>query len=434
MLTVAIIGRPNVGKSTLFNRILGRRQAIVQDQPGVTRDRHAADCEYRGRPFRLIDTGGLVPSSGDKMLALIREQARTAIDEADVLIFLLDGREGLTATDLEIMDLLRKASKPLFIAINKIDTPKADALIGDFYTLGAETLYPLSAEHGSGVAELLDAIYPLMPSEPDAAASPQIPKVAVVGRPNVGKSTFINTLLGERRLIVSEVPGTTRDAIDTRVRHKEKDYLFIDTAGIRRRGRIDPGVERYSVARAMQSLGRADLAVLILDGVEGVTEQDTKIAGLALRGGRACVLLVNKWDQRQDDENAKARYRAEFRRRFPFLAWAPVLFGSALQPKSVMRIFPLIDRAMEAFSRRVPTGQLNKFLQKAIAVNPLPARKRIPTKSVYITQVSTKPPSFVLFCKHPEDIGDSYLRYLENSIRKEYGFAGTPVRIFAKAK
>ena len=434
MFTVAIIGRPNVGKSTLFNRILGRRQAIVKDFPGVTRDRHAAETEYRGRPFRLIDTGGLVPSADDRMLELIREQCRMAIKEADALIFLLDGREGLTPTDQEIMDLLRGVPKPVFVVINKIDTPQSDPLIGDFYALGVEPLYPLSSEHGAGVAEMLDGLYPLLPPTTEGTASVAIPKIAVVGRPNVGKSTFINTLLGEKRLVVSDVPGTTRDSIDTLVRHKQSEYLFIDTAGIRRRGRIDPGVERYSVARAMRSLGRADLAVLILDGVEGVTEQDTKIAGLALRGGRACVLLVNKWDLRAADPDAKAKYEAELHRRFSFLTWASVLYGSALQSHTITGIFSLIDRALKAFTHRTPTGQLNRFFQEAIATNPLPIRKGKPVKSAYITQVATKPPTFVLFCRHPEDIGDPYLRYLENRIRGKFDLTGTPIRIFAKAK
>ena len=433
VFTVAIIGRPNVGKSTLFNRILGRRQAIVQDVPGVTRDRHAAEAEDRGRRFRLIDTGGLVPHAGERMLALIREQSQRAIEEADALIYLLDGREGLTLVDREIMDLLRKSNKPIFVAINKIDTSKSQALINDFYALGIDDLYPVSAEQGTGVAELLDALYPLMATE-DEAASTDIPKIAVVGRPNVGKSTFINTLLGEPRLVVSDVPGTTRDSIDTLVRHKQSEYLFIDTAGMRRRGKIDAGVERYSVARAMRSLGRADLAVLMLDGVEGVTEQDAKIAGLGLRGGRACVILVNKWDQREGQEGAKAAYKAELRRRFTFLSWASVLFGSALQPKTLPRIFSYIDDALESFARRVPTAQLNRFLQRVIAVHPLPVRKGPPVKSAYMTQVATKPPTFVLFCRNHQDIGEPYLRYLENSIRKEFAFSGTPIRVYAKAK
>ncbi len=434
MFTVAIIGRPNVGKSTLFNRILGRRQAIVQDQPGVTRDRHYAEGECRGRRFQLVDTGGLMPASEDRMLGLIREQSRRAIEEADALIFLMDGREGLTPVDRAITDLLRGVNKPVFVAINKIDTPKSDPLIGDFYELGMEPLFPLSAEHGGGVAELLDALYPLIPATKDGDAQPDIPKVAVVGRPNVGKSTFINTLLGETRLVVSDVPGTTRDSIDTLVRYKKDAYLFIDTAGIRRRGKIDAGVERYSVARAMRAIGRADLAVLILDGVEGVTEQDTKIAGLALRGGRACVLLVNKWDLRADDEDARAKYEAELHRRFSFLTWAPVLFGSALQFKTVTGIFTLINDSLKSFGHRMPTAQLNRIFQSAIEANPLPIRKGKPVKSAYITQVAAKPPTFVLFCRHAEDVGAPYLRYLENYFREKFDLGGTPIRIFAKEK
>jgi GTP-binding protein len=336
--------------------------------------------------------------------------------------------------DRDVMDLLRKSGKPVFLAANKIDTPKCEALIGEMYALGVEEVYPVSAEHGAGVAELLDAVYPLLSAGPEGVTPIEPPKIAVVGRPNVGKSTFINTLLGETRLVVSDVPGTTRDSIDTLVRHKDSDYLFIDTAGIRRRGKIDPGVERYSVARAMRSLGRADLAVLMLDGVEGVTEQDTKIAGLALRGGRACVVWVNKWDRHKSGEGAKTAYKLELHRRFSFLPWASVLFGSALQPKMVTRIFPYLDRALESFGRRVPTGQLNRFLQEALTRQPLPIRKGKPVKSAYMTQVATKPPTFVLFCKNPKDVGEPYLRYLENSIRKEFGFIGTPIRVFAKAK
>ena len=255
-----------------------------------------------------------------------------------------------------------------------------------------------------------------------------------MGRPNVGKSTFINTLLGETRLVVSDVPGTTRDSIDTFVRYKKDEYLFIDTAGIRRRGKIDPGVERYSVARAMRAIGRADLAVLILDGVEGVTEQDTKIAGLALRGGRACVLLVNKWDLRADDEDARAKYEAELHRRFSFLTWAPVLYGSALQFKAVTGIFALINDSLKAFGHRVPTAQLNRVFQQAIEANPLPIRKGKPVKSAYITQVAAKPPTFVLFCRHADDVGAPYLRYLENYFREKFSLGGTPIRIFAKEK
>jgi len=434
---IAIIGRPNVGKSTLFNRILGSRTAIVDDVPGVTRDRNYADASYRGRRFRLVDTGGLEPSAAEGMLALIRHQSELAIAEADILILLMDGRTGLTPPDQEVVRLLRGTTKPLFVTVNKIDTPKADPLVADFYQLGTEAVYPVSAEHGIGVAELLDAIYPLLPPVEEGEARSEAPRVAVVGRPNVGKSTLVNTVLGEERVVVSDVPGTTRDTIDSLAAYQGRRYLFTDTAGIRRRGKIDRGVEGYSVARALRAIGRSDVAVLLLDAVEGVTEQDTKIAGIALRQGRACLLLVNKWDLREGDAEARHQTEQDLRRRFPFLSWAPVLFGSALKPDSLRRLFPAIDEVFASFSKRVPTGLLNQFLQQILATHPLPVRRGKPTKitkSAFMTQVATKPPVFALFVGHPEDVTPAYLRYLEHQLRNEYGFSGTPIRILVRKK
>jgi len=321
---IAIIGRPNVGKSTLFNRIIGVKAAIVDDVPGVTRDRHYADGTYCARPFRLVDTGGLEPSATAGMIALIKHQSQLAIAEADILILLMDGRAGLTPADEEIVGLLRRARKPVFVAINKIDTPKTEALLADFYGLGFDRLHPVSAEHGLGVDELLEAILPLLPEPEEETAASDVPRVAVIGRPNVGKSTLVNTLLGQERMVVSDVPGTTRDAIDTLVTYQGRRYLFTDTAGIRRRGRVERGVEGYSVARAMRAMGRSDVAVLVLDGVEGITEQDTKIIGLVLKQGRACILLVNKWDLRAGEAGARDRYTQELKRRLPFIPWAPV--------------------------------------------------------------------------------------------------------------
>ena len=434
---IAIIGRPNVGKSTLFNRILGSRTAIVDDVPGVTRDRNYADATYRDRKFRLVDTGGLEPSATEGMLALIRRQSELAIAEADILILLMDGRAGLTPPDQEVVRLLRGTTKPLFVAVNKIDTPKSDPLVADFYQLGTDTLYPISAEHGIGVAELLDALYPLLPQVEEGEMRSETPRVAVVGRPNVGKSTLVNTILGEDRVVVSDVPGTTRDTIDSLATYQGRQYLFTDTAGIRRRGKIDRGIEGYSVARSLRAIGRSDVAVLLLDAVEGVTEQDTKIAGIALRQGRACLLFVNKWDLREGDPQARQQAEHDLRRRFPFLPWAPVLFGSALKPDSLRRLFPAIDEAFASFSKRVPTGHLNQFLQQILATHPLPVRKGKPTKvtkSAFITQVATKPPVFALFVGHPEDITPAYTRYLEHQIRGEYGFSGTPIRLLARKK
>jgi GTP-binding protein len=434
--TVAIIGRPNVGKSTLFNRILGKKTAIVDDVPGVTRDRNYAEANYRNRSFRLVDTGGLEPSASEGMMALIKRQSEVAIAEADVLVLLMDGRTGVMPQDQEVIRLLRGTTKPLFLAVNKIDTPKVETLLADFYQLGIEQLYPISAEHGLGVAELLDAIHELLPSAGDSARD-TMPKIAIVGRPNVGKSTLLNAVLGEERAVVSDVPGTTRDAIDSLVVKDDRRYLFTDTAGIRRRGKIDRGIEGYSVARSLRAIGRSDIAVLLLDAQEGTTEQDTKIAGIVIRQGRACLLVVNKWDLRQGDAQARQQYEKDLKRRFPFLAWAPVLFGAAVKPDSLRRLFPLIDEVFSSFSMRIPTGQLNQFLQNILEVHPLPARKGKPeqiTKSAFITQVAVQPPVFVLFVGHPENVTKSYLRFLENQIRETYGFSGTPIRLLVRKK
>jgi len=434
---VAIVGRPNVGKSTLFNRILGKRSAIVDDVPGVTRDRNYADAEHRGRAFRLVDTGGLDPSSSDSMLALIRQQSQLAITEADILIAVMDARAGATAADREIIDLLRPVRKPVLYAINKVDTPKTESLVADFYQLGAQPLYPISAEHGLGVDELLDAIYPLLPAASFDDDAGEVTRVSIVGRPNVGKSTLVNQVVGEDRVVVSDVPGTTRDPIDTRVVRNGHPYIFTDTAGIRRRGRVEHGVEQYSVTRAVTAMGRADLAVLILDGVEGITEQDTKIAGLILEQGRGCILFVNKWDLRAGDPKARHTYESELRRRFRFLTWAPVFFGSAVKPDVVDHLYRQIDRVMAHVRYRVPTGALNKFIQTVVAEHPLPVKKGKPSKavkSVFMTQVATKPPTFALFVGHPREIGKTYLRYLEKRLREQYGFEGAPIRILVRQK
>lgn len=438
MPLVAIVGRPNVGKSTLFNKILGIKTAIVDDVPGVTRDRNYADATYRNRHFRLVDTGGLDLSASDGMLSLIRRQSELAIAEADILIFVLDGRSGLTPPDHEVVRALRGVRKPVFYAVNKIDTPKADPLVADFYQLGTDALYPLSAEHGIGVAELLDALYPLLPPPPDQATEVQhLPRIALVGRPNVGKSTLINAVLGEERVVVSDVPGTTRDPVDSLVIHDGRRYIFTDTAGIRRRGRIDRGIEGYSVMRSLRAIGRSDVAVLLLDGVEGVTEQDTKIAGAILKQGRACVLLINKWDLRAGDPDARGNYEREFHRRFPFLPWAPFFYAAAINPDSLRQLFPSIDEAYHSFTKRVPTGQLNQWLQEILASHPLPVRKGKPskvTKSAFMTQVATKPPVFALFVGHPDDITPAYFKFLEGRLRDAYGFSGTPIRILARKK
>ena len=433
---IAIIGRPNVGKSTLFNRIVGARTAIVDDVPGVTRDRNYADSTYERRAFRLVDTGGLDPDANEGMVSLIKRQVQLAIAEADVIIMIMDGRAGLTPADEEIVEHLRGVNKPVYYAINKIDTPQATSLLADFYQLGQDSLYPVSAEHGLGVDELLEAAIPPGDGLADTVHESN-PRIAILGRPNTGKSTLINTLLGEERMVVSDSPGTTRDPVDSLVRYEGRPYLLTDTAGIRRRGRIEPGVEWYSVARALRAAGRSDIAVILVDALEGITEQDTKIAGLILRQGRGCIVFVNKWDLREGEPGAQERFTLEAQRRLPFLPWAPVVFGSACKPSVVHKLFPVIDHVMVAFSKRVPTGPLNKFLQALLLEHPLPVKKRKPTRavrSVFATQVATKPPVFAFFVGHPEDVGKAYTRFLENRLREQYEFPGTPIRILVRKK
>ena len=431
---VAVIGRPNVGKSTLFNRILGTRNAIVDDRPGVTRDRIYAECTYQGRRFQVVDTGGLDPTSTDDMLGLIRQQSQIALTTADILLVIMDGRAGLTPLDQEIVNGLHGVDKPTFWVINKIDSPTLDPLLADFYHLGKDTLFPISAEHGTGVDELLEAFLHLLPEFDQDLEETATTRVAMVGRPNVGKSTLVNTILGEERAVVSDVPGTTRDPIDTHLEREGRQFLLTDTAGLRRRRRVEPGIEGYSVARTMRALGRSDIGVLLIDGVEGVTDQDTKIAGLIQRQGRGCVMLVNKWDLRRNQPEAKKTFSLELQRQFPFFTFVPILFGSALSPKTIDHLFDAVTRVMEAFSYRVPTNRLNLFLQKALTDNPLTVKKGNPPKSLYMTQVATKPPTFALFAGKSAVLTPAYLRYLENQLRATFGFEGTPLRIMVRRK
>ena len=363
---VVIVGRPNVGKSTLFNRIVGHRTAIVDNAPGVTRDRNMTECEYQNRVFTLVDTGGLDLNSEDGIVSQIKDQTQMAIAEGDLVIAVMDGRVGLSPLDIELADLLRLISKPVFLAINKIDTPKSEPLLAEFYQLGVKDIFPISAEGGMGVDELLEALMPYLPQVSDESLQQGIPRIAVVGRPNVGKSTLVNAISGEQRLVVSDVPGTTRDPIDMRLTRDGKNYIFTDTAGIRRRGRIDRGIEGYSVVRAMRALGRSDIAILVIDGIEGVTEQDTKIAGLINKQGRGCVILVNKWDVREKDPEAHPAYSLALSRRFPFFAHVPVLFGSAIQTETLPRLFSKIDQVMAHFVKRIQTRKLNLFLQQLL--------------------------------------------------------------------
>ena len=432
---IAIIGRPNVGKSRLFNRLLRKRVAIVEDEPGVTRDRNYALCDYQGRPFTIVDTGGLDPTIRGGIMAQMRDQTKRAIEEADLLLFLMDDKEGVTPVDEEIVRLLRRTPKSVFYVVNKIDRPKAENRMHDFYRLGVDQLYPISAEHGHGVAELLEQVVKAIPLPERPVEIPQEhPKIAVVGRPNVGKSTLVNTVLGEDRLLTSEIPGTTRDSIDTLVEYKDRKYVFIDTAGIRRRGRIEWGVERFSVGRALMSLERCDVALLLLDGQEGVVEQDTKLMGQILKLGKGCILLINKWDFWEKEPEAKDNFRAELDRRFAYASHVPSLFLSALSGKKIPQVFALIDRVMIAYSQRISTGDLNRFFEAIVKSHPPPSYRSHRVKLYYFTQTGTRPPVFVTFCNYPAGITSSYLRYLENQIRVTFGFLGVSIKIVVRKK
>ena len=431
---VAIVGRPNVGKSTLFNRIVGHRTAIVDDVPGVTRDRNMAECEYQNHIFTVVDTGGLDLTADDEIVKQITYQTQSAIAEADMVIAVMDGRAGLSPLDAELAKVLRPVTKPVFLAVNKLDTPQAESLLADFYQLGLKSIFPISAEGGLGVDELLEALLPYCPVIQDDQVQEEIPRISVVGRPNVGKSTLVNAILGEQRLIVSNIPGTTRDPIDSVVSFNERRYLFTDTAGLRRRGRIDRGIEGYSVVRAIRALGRSDVAVLVLDGVEGVTEQDTKIAGLIIKQGRGCIILVNKWDLRAGEPKAYPAYKSDLARRLPFFTYVPVVFGAATQSETLTRLFPKIDQVMADFSKRIPTHRLNVFLQGLLEKHPIALVRGHPQKSVFITQVTTKPPTFALFAKSTKKIPNSYFRFLEKALRTEYGFEGIPLRILLRSQ
>jgi GTP-binding protein len=431
---VAIVGRPNVGKSTLFNRITGARVAIVEDTPGVTRDRLYHDADWRGRQFTLVDTGGIAARSDDPLVVQVRRQAETALEEADVILFVVDARTGLTADDDEVAELLRRSGRPVILVANKVEDFSDPTLIHEFYRLGLGDPLPISAIHGLNIGDLLDRIVDLLP-ESAAEEDGMALKVAVVGRPNVGKSSIVNRLLGEERVIVSELPGTTRDAIDTYIRQGEREYILIDTAGMRRKSRIADPTEHYSVLRALKAVERADVVLVVLDGTEGVTEQDKKIAGYGHEQGKASIIIVNKWDLVPKDDKTMARYEEMIREELSFMSYAPILFISALTGQRVGRILPAIDAVGAEASRHVATSTLNSIVQDAVMLTPPPAVKGQAVKIFYATQVKVKPPTFIFFCNRPEDVHFSYQRYLENQLRQAFGFEGTPLRLlFRRSK
>ena len=447
---VAIVGRPNVGKSTLFNRLIGERVAIVEDVPGTTRDRVYGTAEWRGREFTVVDTGGLELEPGSEIEERVQDQARVAIEEADVILFVVDAAAGIAPLDHEVADRLRRSPKPVLLVVNKADNPRREHEGAEFYALGFDPTIAVSAQHGRNTGDLADEIVdrlpPAAPSvEPDHELSEEElaelsetdmgpPMVAIVGRPNTGKSTFVNRVLGADRMIVASTPGTTRDPIDTEIVLDGESMVLIDTAGIRRRGSIDRGIERYSVLRSLKAIDRADVAIVMTDGTEGYTAQDAHVVGYVLEAGKGIVLVINKWDAVEKDEHTADRWLKGLRRDAPYLAWADIVFASALTGQRVDRILREARTVAEERYRRVPTGELNRVVMDAVRAHPPShVRNRLP-KIFYATQVAVGPPTFVVFANDPSLIHFSYKRYLENRIREAYGFLGTPIKLIFRQR
>jgi len=432
MPVVAIVGRPNVGKSTLFNRILGQRKAIVDDFPGVTRDRHYAEVTRYEKNFTLIDTGGFEPVSEERLLIQMREQSQLAVEEADIILFVLDGREGLTPSDTEVAGLLRRFPKPLLYVINKVDGESLEGAAAEFYALGADQLHTISAEHGRGVPDLVDAVLALLPESAAGAGDQSEVRLAVVGRPNVGKSSLVNKLLGYERVVANPMAGTTRDSVDTPFVYNQKRYVLIDTAGIRRKGRVSQKLEKFSVIQALKGMDRAHVVLMVIDAEEGVTDQDLTVAGYAYEKGRAVVLVVNKWDKVEKDHSTMNKYLENLRMSFKFLAFAPVIFVSALTGQRVAKIMSTVEKVAAEFDRRIPTAALNNILNEAEKSHQPPVFQGKRLKFFYMTQVSTRPPTFVVFVNKAEGVHFSYQRYLSNKFREAFGFEGVPLRIIYK--
>lgn len=432
---VAIVGRPNVGKSLLFNRIVGQRLSIVEDTPGVTRDRLYADCEWNGVKFDVVDTGGIEPSKDDEILLFIREQAQIAIDTADVIVFVTEIGTGVTAADMDVASILQRSRKPIVLVVNKMDkTGNVDPNFYEFYSLGLGDPIPVSAVHGHGTGDMLDACVTALPKIEQNEEDEDRIKVAVIGKPNVGKSSLINLILGENRCIVSNIAGTTRDAVDSRVDNEFGKYIFIDTAGIRRKSRVDDRIERFSVMRAQLAIERADVCLIMVDAREGVTEQDTKIAGLAHEAGKASIIVVNKWDLIEKDSKTMDIMRAQIMHDFSFMSYAPILFISAVTGQRIPRIFELVNYVDNQSSMRITTGMLNNVLADAQARVQPPTDKGKRLKIYYMTQTGIRPPNFVIFANSRELFHFSYQRYIENQIRSVFGLEGTPIRMVIRQK
>ena len=432
---VAIVGRPNVGKSTLFNVLAGEKISIVKDTPGVTRDRIYADATWLDKSFTLIDTGGIEPESNDIILSQMRDQAQIAIDTADVIIFITDVKQGLVDSDSKVCDMLRKSKKPVVLAVNKVDNFKKDILdMYEFYNLGIGDPHPISAAGRLGIGDLLDVVCSYFPDDVYDDEDDETPKIAIVGKPNVGKSSLVNKLLGENRVIVSDIAGTTRDAIDTLVTHDEKEYIFIDTAGLRRKSKIKEEIERFSIIRAVSAVERADIVVIVIDATEGVTEQDAKIAGIAHDRGKGIVICVNKWDAIEKNDKTIYEHTRDIRDVLSFMPYAEIIFISAKTGQRINKLFDVIDMVIETQSMRVGTGVLNEIMSEAVALQQPPTDKGKRLKLFYITQVAIKPPTFVIFVNDKQLMHFSYTRYIENKIRDTFGFKGTPLKFIIRER
>lgn len=428
---VAIVGRPNVGKSTLINRLIGSRAAIVDDFPGVTRDRQYLDIEWLTHVFTVIDTGGIIPEETDTLLQAVQEQVKLAIFEAEVIVFVVDARDGITPVDREIADELRRTKKPVILAVNKADNEHLKLLATEFYELNLGDPFDISAYHGLGINTLLDKVCDNFPPNLEELESENL-KIAIVGRPNVGKSSILNAITGEERMIVHNSSGTTRDAIDSYFTYYGKTYTLIDTAGIRRRARVEYGVEQFSVVRSLKAMDRADVVLVVIDATTGVTEQDQRIAGLAEDKGKACVIIVNKWDLVQKDNHTTKVFSDDLRKKLHFIDYAPIIFTSAVTRKRLFNIFETVEAAFEENNRRITTGLLNQIVNEAVALNPPPTDKGRSARIYYATQVSVKPPTFLLFTNNNKLFAASYVRYIENKIREAFSFSGTPIRLILR--
>ena len=432
---VAIVGRPNVGKSMLFNKLIGKRLSIVEDTPGVTRDRIYGETDWNGRSFTLIDTGGIEPRTDDQILSFMRDQAQIAIENATVIIFLTDVRTGLTASDQEVANMLLRSQKPVVLAVNKMDQVGiTNPDIYEFYNLGLGDPIAVSAVHGHGTGDLLDACMEYFPPEDEEEEEDDVIKVAIIGKPNVGKSSLVNRILGEQRVIVSDMAGTTRDAVDSYFENQKGKYLFIDTAGMRKKSKVDDRIEKFSVLRATMAIERADVCLILVDANEGVTEQDTKVAGLAHEAGKACIIVVNKWDSIEKDGKTMDKMRQDVMRDLSYMTYAPIVFISALTGQRVGRLFELIRYVNDQAAMRITTGMLNNVLADATARVQPPTDKGRRLKIYYMTQIGIKPPHFVCFCNDAKLFHFSYQRYLENQIRSTFGLEGTPVRLTIRQK